>query len=116
MSINSVEGNFVQQGEELIFSHYEDSGPMWSGDGQRQVSYHIEFDRPFIGNPIVQLSITLMDVQTDPLIRYDISATEITSDGFSILFQTWADSRFARVRVGWIAIGQSIRDEYWVDF
>ncbi|MEC8667985.1 MAG: H-type lectin domain-containing protein [Pseudomonadota bacterium] len=27
-------------------------------------------------------------------------------DGFDIVFRTWGDSRIARARVGWMAIGE----------
>lgn len=111
-----VEGTYVQQGQELLFEHYVDEGPMWAGYGERATASFVEFDRPYVDKPVVHVSISLLDVQTDPLIRYELTAENITSEGFEIIFKTWADSRFARVRVAWLAIGQAIRDEYWVDF
>ncbi len=52
-----------------------------------------------------------MDQKTNQ--RADISAEAITAEGFSIVFRTWGDTRVARVRADWLAIGPMQDDEGW---
>ena len=52
-----------------------------------------------------------MDAAT--IIRADISAETVTEDGFDLVFRTWGDSRIARVRIGWIAMGELSDDDDW---
>jgi len=34
-------------------------------------------------------------------------------DGFDLVFRTWGDTKVARVRIGWIAIGPVKSDDDW---
>ena len=43
--------------------------------------------------------------------RVDVSADEITPQGFVILFRTWGDTRVARARVSWMAIGPTEHED-----
>jgi hypothetical protein len=43
----------------------------------------------------------------------DISAETITVEGFVIVFRTWGDSRVARVRADWLAIGALRGEDDW---
>ncbi len=52
-----------------------------------------------------------MDCATNP--RMDISAEGATAEGFFLVFRTWGDTRVARVRADWIAIGEVRHDEDW---
>ncbi len=106
----------VLSGETLLFEDYENSGPMWSQDGDRRARVPVKFDIPFAEPPIVHLSITMMDARTDMMIRYRLRAENIEPEGFNIVFSTWSDSKFARISVSWLALGTRIAGEYWVDF
>ncbi len=111
-----VEGGFVESGQITMFEDFENEGPMWSGDGERRAKKFVEFRRPFISRPIIHLAVNLMDVRTDSMIRYELDSEQVTNESFDLIFKTWGDSKFARVRVAWMAIGTSIRDEFWLDF
>jgi len=37
----------------------------------------------------------------------------VTATGFEIVFRTWADTRIARIRADWIAIGPARDEEDW---
>ena len=50
-----------------------------------------------------------MDAAT--VIRADVSVETVTEDGFDLVFRTWGDSSIARVRIGWIAMGELSDDE-----
>ena len=52
-----------------------------------------------------------MDAAT--VIRADIGAEAVTEDGFDLVFRTWGDTRVARVRIGWMAIGELSDDDDW---
>ena len=52
-----------------------------------------------------------MDATT--VIRADVSTETITEDGFDLVFRTWGDTRVARVRVSWTAIGEVADPEDW---
>ena len=45
--------------------------------------------------------------------RADVQAEDITEDGFAIVFRTWGDSKIARVRVAWQAIGELRQADDW---
>ena len=63
--------------------------------------------------PNVQTSVSLWDMDAATIIRADISAETVTEDGFDLVFRTWGDSRIARVRIGWIAMGELSNDDDW---
>ena len=95
----------VQQGTEMLFTAFEDGGPMWTGSGPRVERCAVRFPTPFLGVPAVHVGLSMWDIAMESNQRVDFSADEITSLGFVILFRTWGDTRVARVRVGWMAIG-----------
>jgi hypothetical protein len=46
-------------------------------------------------------------------VRADISADNVTETGFDLVFRTWSDTRVARVRMSWMAIGEVASDDDW---
>ena len=103
----------IDQGDLMLFSDYADNGPMWTGSGARERVAQVAFAQPFGAPPAVHLSMSLLDMATGPSIRADLSAREITAQGFQIVFRTWEDSRVARIRAAWMAIGPLPDDERW---
>jgi hypothetical protein len=45
--------------------------------------------------------------------RGDLVSENIAEEGFDIVFKTWGDTRFARARVAWLAIGQLPPEDDW---
>ena len=37
----------------------------------------------------------------------------VDRDGFDLVFRTWGDTKVARVRIGWIAIGAVKSEDDW---
>jgi len=103
----------IDQGTKVLFSDFEDGGPMWVGDGPREKRHKVRFSEKFQAPPSVQVSLSMWDLDQKTNPRADISAQEITKSGFSLVFQTWADTRIARVRADWMAIGELPDDENW---
>ncbi len=93
-----------------MVSDFDTQGPMWTGTGDRSHRQKVEFDDRFVAPPIVHLSIGMWDLDSDRNQRGDLQVENVTLTGFDILFRTWGDTRIARMRVQWMAIG-AVPDE-----
>tara|TARA_R110002049_G_scaffold29972_4_gene102081 strand:+ start:3916 stop:4266 length:351 start_codon:yes stop_codon:yes gene_type:complete len=103
----------VDSGDVVLFSDYEDGGEMWTGRGQRERRRRIKFSEKFFSDPTVQLSLSLWDVDSSTVMRADLSAEAVTKSGFDMVFRTWGDTRVARVRIAWTAIGEMSDEDDW---
>ncbi len=97
----------------MLFSDFVNDGPMWAGQGDRETRSTITFPEAFSAPPAVHVAIGLYDMDHKHNIRADISAASITAEKFDVVFRTWGDTRIARVRVDWMAIGAVASDEDW---
>jgi len=96
----------VDQGEVAMFSDFEDGGEMWTGQGSRERRRRVAFSERFRAAPAVQCAVSMWDIDRGANQRGEVSATEVTSEGFEVVFRTWGDTRVARMRVTWLAIGE----------
>lgn len=103
----------VDRGSIILFSDYEDGGVMWTGHGPRVMRRTVRFSEPFTGTPVVNVSLSMWDMDQKTNQRADIAAEKIGSEGFEIVFKTWGDTRVARVRADWMAIGDASDDDDW---
>ncbi|MFK7752658.1 MAG: H-type lectin domain-containing protein [Sedimentitalea sp.] len=103
----------VDQGDVVMFSDFEDGGDMWTGTGPRERRRSVEFATPFRTPPAVQTSVSLWDVDTGSAVRAEVSSANITETSFEIVFRTWLDTRVARIRVAWMAIGELPHEDDW---
>lgn len=103
----------IDQGDTVLFSDFEDGGEMWTGRGQRERRRRVSFGETFRSVPTVQVSISMWDADTSTALRADVAAETVTEEGFDLVFRTWGDSRVARIRVGWIAIGELRQADDW---
>jgi hypothetical protein len=103
----------IDQGSVLLFSDFQDGGPMWTGSGPRLVRRALRFARPFLAEPAVIVGISMFDLDRMTNPRADLSAEGITPEGFELVFRTWGDSRVARIRADWTAIGPLPDPEAW---
>ncbi|MCA0042761.1 H-type lectin domain-containing protein [Celeribacter litoreus] len=103
----------VAQGSLLLFSDFQDGGAMWTGKGPRELRRVVEFDEHFMRAPMVQVSLSMLDIDNSTNHRVDISAEMIAEDGFVIVFRTWGDTKIARVRADWIAMGPVRHVDDW---
>ena len=106
----------IQQGSLVLFSDYQDGGSMWTGEGPREMRRLVEFREPFRERPMVHVSLSMWDIDQKHNGRMDISAEMVTPEGFAIVFRTWADTRVARVRADWLAIGGIGYEDDWEVF
>lgn len=103
----------VENGDTLLFSDYEDGGEMWTGRGQRERRKHLRFSEPFSEPPTVQLSPSLWDLDATTVLRAEFEAEAVTKRGFDMVFRTWGDTRVARMRISWMAIGMLVEEDDW---
>jgi len=103
----------VDQGSDVLFSDFEHDGEMWTGNGPRTHRKKVKFSDTFEEVPVVHVSISMWDMDQKTNQRADISAEKITKKGFSLVFRTWGDSRVARIRADWLAIGMIPHEDEW---
>ncbi len=103
----------IDQGDVVLFSDFENDGEMWTGTGPRESRKHVDFSHSFREAPIVQVSVSLWDVHSTSAFRAEVVARNVTPQGFDIVFRTWADTRIARIRAAWTAIGVVPHDDDW---
>lgn len=103
----------IDQGSSILFSDFENGGQMWVGNGPRQVSTPIQFSEGFASTPAVQVGMSMWDLDQQTNARADISAQNITPQGFEIVFKTWGDTRVARIKASWLAIGEIAEPDDW---
>jgi len=76
---------------------------MRRGNGQRSFVGHINFNKPYKNIPQVMTSLSGLDAGDMHNIRITISASNITTTGFDINIQTWADTSLYLVHISWIS-------------
>ncbi len=103
----------IQQGSRVLFSDFADDGVMWTGHGARESRHIVTFQEKFASVPVVMVSMSMWDMDQKTNSRADISSEEITSEGFHLVFKTWGDTRVARIRADWLAIGQLKDEDDW---
>lgn len=103
----------AEQGSLVMFSDFEDNGPMWTGNGARESRQAVRFSEPFRGGPVVHVGMSMWDTGGDTNQRADLRAEEITAQGFDLVFRTWGDSRVARIRADWMALGELNAEDDW---
>lgn len=100
----------IQQGSRVLFSDFADGGAMWTGSGPRESRHAVRFTEPYLVPPSVTVGISMWDMDQKTNLRADIQAEQVTETGFHLVFKTWGDTRVARIRADWMAIGP-VRDE-----
>lgn len=103
----------ILQGSRLLFSDFIDDGSMWTGQGDRESRFTVHFKESFLAAPSVLVHLGLCDMDHQHNMRIDLTADKITADGFDIVFRTWGDTRIARIRADWMAIGATTASENW---
>nr|WP_255435518.1 H-type lectin domain-containing protein [Paracoccus sp. S1E-3] len=98
-----------------MFSAFEDGSEMWTGAGARELRHPVRFQGQYESAPTVHVGLSMWDIDMGSNQRVDIAADNIAASGFTIVFRTWGDTRVARVRADWLAIGPAAYDEDWED-
>lgn len=94
----------------MVVSDFDSQGPMWTGEGDRSRRHRVLFPERFVAPPLVHLSLGMWDLDSGHNQRGDLLVENVSLTGFDIVFHTWSDTRVARMRVNWMAIG-AVPDE-----
>ena len=62
---------------------------------------------------MVHVSLSMWDMDSATNARADVAAEKITANGFDVVFRTWGDTRVARARIRWMAIGELQHEDDW---
>ena len=103
----------ILQGSRVLLSDFAAGGVMWTGHGDRESRHLIIFAEPFAANPTVMVGISMWDIDHKHTLRADIAAEKVTKTGFQLVFRTWGDTRVARIRADWTALGALKDDDEW---
>ncbi len=103
----------VDQGSRVLFSDFETDGVMWSGSGERAIAVNIRFSEAFLDAPVVMAGLAMWDLGQGVNARGDLSVRKVTARDFEVVFKTWGDSRVARIRVDWTALGELRHSDDW---
>lgn len=95
----------VCRGDLILVSDFDTQGPFWTDEGAREIRSRITFAERFLTPPVVHVTPDMWDLDSSRNLRGDLSVDNVTASGFDILFKTWGDTRVARMRVAWMAIG-----------
>ena len=103
----------IEQGETLLFSDYQSGGKMWTGSGEREIRKRVQFSEQYRSAPSVMAHLTMWDLDNEANLRAAVKAESVDREAFDIVFRTWGDTKIARIRVGWMAIGETGFDDDW---
>jgi hypothetical protein len=103
----------IAQDSILLFSDFQHGGAMWTETGPRELRHVVEFSEAFSKIPAVSVGLSMLDMDRGSNHRVDLSAELVTERGFTIVFRTWGDTRVARVRADWLAMGSLRHEDNW---
>ena len=103
----------IVQGSRILFSDFADGGVMWTGQGARESRHIVKFKEPFSEVPSVMVGISMWDMDQKTNSRADLTAENVTETSFHLVFRTWGDTRVARIRADWTAIGPVKGEDDW---
>ncbi len=103
----------ICQGSKVMFADFAHGGEMWTGNGPRESRHTVQFDAPFAEAPTVMVGIAMWDMDQTTAVRADIAAEKVSRKGFDLVFRTWADTRVARIRADWTALGPVRTEDDW---
>jgi hypothetical protein len=83
-------------------TYESDSWKLHEDDGDRTATVFQAFSPPFSRPPVVSVSFSELDAPAGPL-RARVYAEDITTAGFNVKFETWADSKLYAAVAAWIA-------------
>jgi hypothetical protein len=82
------------------------SSPGWNlhqGFGARFYTVRVTFQRPFQSPPTVLATLYILDVGNAANTRVNVSAENITTQGFDLVIHTWGDTALYGAYANWLA-------------
>jgi hypothetical protein len=75
-----------------------------AGTGERYVRLPVKFSQPFPRPPAVSTALSQFDMINMFNARLEVTAEAVTTDGFTVVLHTWADSQVYSATVTWTAL------------
>ncbi len=72
---------------------------------RREFRQPVLFERSFSHPPVVQVGLVGIDASKEDNLRLRLRAEDITPGGFTLLAETWLNTKLWSVEVSWLAIG-----------
>jgi hypothetical protein len=66
----------------------------------------IRFARGFATAPRVVLGVSGLDTEKHTGTRFNVSARNVSREGFDLCIRTWGDTKVLAIEVGWLARGE----------
>src|SRR5579871_5984152 len=76
-----------------------------ASSAERTFRFPISFARSFSNAPVVQVALVGLDVSKEDNVRVRVRALDIGTDGFTLVAETWLNTKIWSVEVSWLAIG-----------
>jgi hypothetical protein len=96
---------YIQTGEKSNGYIENSDWRLHLGSGARSYTTAVRFDKPFREPPKVAVAFRGQDINATTNNRIVVTATNITADGFNLVYDTWADSIIYSIWTTWTAIG-----------
>ncbi len=71
--------------------------------GDRSVTIEVTFDKPFDKKPTVVVGVSMLDSDVKANVHYNLEATAVSRDGFTLKISTWGDSKLFGIGGSWVA-------------
>ena len=105
----------IDQGSVMLFSDFDTNGEMWAGSGEREKRTPVQFKDTFKSIPNVMVSLEMFDFDSRKNQRAETVVENVTQNGFDIVFRTWGDTKVARAKASWMAVGGVEAEDNWDD-
>jgi hypothetical protein len=96
---------YIQTGEKYNGYIENSDWGLHLGSGGRSYTTAVRFDKPFREPPQVAVALRGQDINATTNNRIVVTATDITADGFNLVYGTWTDSIIYSIWTTWTAIG-----------
>ncbi len=73
------------------------------GTGERIVTISVEFPQSFEKRPTVTVGVNRLDTDKGTNTRFNVQATSVSRDGFTLKITTWGDTKIYGIGGFWIA-------------
>jgi hypothetical protein len=81
--------------------------PAWTlltGTGERFFRLPVKFPQPFARPPVVVVNLAQFDIINAFNARLDVRAEQVSAEGFTAVFHTWADAQVYSATLTWTAL------------
>ncbi|MEA2665940.1 MAG: hypothetical protein QOI11_2884 [Candidatus Eremiobacteraeota bacterium] len=75
-----------------------------SPSGDRTYERYVVFQPPLAVLPVMHVALSVLDADATANVRVNVIATNVSTSGFSLRIEAWADTILYAVKASWLAI------------